>query len=176
MLWSELIRRGGVAFLAGNLLIAAVGSCGFRPLYADKPGGGNVTETLASVSIPEASDRLHQLVRNQLVAGGMSQSEGIALYKLDFKVVEGEADVLVQRSSLVERRVLQLDVKFKLSDGSQKPVFDGTNGVKVSYNRTVSEFNNLRARKDARERAAKRVAQILQTRLAAWLSKNRPQS
>ncbi len=174
MLWSEAYRRSAIVFLAGNLLIAAAGSCGFRPLYADNPGGGNVSETLASVSVPEATDRLHQLVRNELVLNGMSQSEGIALYKLDYRVIEAEADVLVQRSSLVERRVLQLNLTFKLSDGTKKPVVEGKNAVKVAYNRTASEFNNLRAQKDARERAAKRVAQMLQTRLAAWLSQNRP--
>lgn len=176
MWWSETLRRGAIAFLAGNLLIAAAGSCGFRPLYADKADGGNVSQELAAVSVAEPKDRLHQLVRNELILGGMGKGQAIALYKLDFVAKVASEDVLVRRSTLVERRILLVKVKFKLSDGAEKPVFEGKNAVKVSYNRTVSEFNNLRAEKDARARAAKRSAQIMQTRIAAWLSQNRPQS
>ena len=175
MWWSDLIKRGAIAFIAGNLFIAFAGSCGFRPLYADNPGGTNVSQTLASISIPEAKDRLHQLVRNELILNGMHQSEGIALYKFEFRISESDQDVLVQRSSNVQRRVLRLNATFKLNDGTKTPLFDGNNTVRVSYNRTVSEFNNLRAKIDARERAAKRIAQIMQTRLAAWLSQNQPQ-
>ncbi|PLX37356.1 MAG: hypothetical protein C0605_07640 [Hyphomicrobiales bacterium] len=176
MSWSEVIRRSLTALAVGLWLAVATGACGFQPLHANKPGGGNVAQSLASIAIPEPRDRLHQLVRNELILGGMSQNEGVGLYKLDFQVAEIGTDVLVKRSSLVERRMMLLVLTFKLMDGSKKPAFVGKNTVKVSYNRTASEFNNLRAQKDARERAAKRLAQILQTRLAAWLSKNRPQS
>lgn len=177
MWWSDRSKRALIALFAGHLLVLTAGSCGFRPLYGtDSAGPSPVAQELASIAIPEPKDRLHQLVRNELVRGGLSESEGIARYKLDLKVAEKEQDVLVQRSSLVERRVMQLDAKFALMQGKKQPLFAGENSVQVSYNRTASEFNNIRAQKDARERAAKRLAEIIQTRLAAWLAQNRPAS
>jgi LPS-assembly lipoprotein len=162
----------GIHFLilAGFTFLSA---CGFRPLYGTSSYSGQVKNELASISVEEPKDRLAQMVRNHLLyLLSPDQGANAPRYKLKFKVTEQETNILVQRSTQVDRQIYQIDIKFELFDlRSPKrkiPVYSGTDLVKLSYTRTTSEFNNIRAKKSASEKASKKAAENLHIRLAAW--------
>ncbi|HTW28091.1 MAG TPA: LPS assembly lipoprotein LptE [Acetobacteraceae bacterium] len=65
-----MLRRQGLGLLAGLALAAALGGCGFHPMYAEAAGDvpGPVEADLAAVSIPNLPERTGQLMRNALQA------------------------------------------------------------------------------------------------------------
>ncbi len=159
---------GGFSFLS---------ACGFRPLYGNAANSKPVKSALASITVAEPKTRLQQVIRNHLVYLLSSDEAAPARYKLKFTATEQETNVLVQRSTQVDRQIYQIDIKFELFDlsrpDSKVPLYKGTDVVKLSYTRTASEFNNIRAKKSASEKAGKRAAENLHIRLAAWFARNR---
>ncbi len=157
---------------------ALVSSCGFRPLHqktSQQPAG--LQSQLASISIENPKDRLHQQVRNRLLyLLGASDDAIAARYRLEVKLSEKESSILVQRSSRTDRMVYNLKAEFKLFDladiKNKIPVYSGTDLVKRSYNRTDSEFNNIAARKNASEQTSRKIAENIHLRISAWLSRN----
>jgi len=176
-MWSfKRTKHLGTRFLilAGFTLLSA---CGFRPLYGTSSYSGQVKTELASISIEEPKDRLTQMVRNHLLYLLTSGQEPSApRYKLKFKITEQETNILVHRTTQVDRQIYQVKVRFELFDlqnpKSKIPVYSGTDLVKLSYTRTASEFNNIRTKKSASEKASKKAAENLHIRLAAWLVRN----
>ncbi len=176
-MWSQLdrpraaARRAGliVALIAGAALL---GGCSFKPVYGVSSDGGHVAEELAYVAIPEKRDRLHQLIRNQLLstmspAGGPSGNRYILLLapKLDSNnlVIEPDGDV--------SRRLYMLSVEYRLIDAaSDKVIHQGKTFSHLSYDRVRSEFANVQARSDLRERASIQVADDIRTRLAGFFA------
>ena len=159
--------------LTGLTLLSA---CGFRPLYGSSTQSQQISSKLASVSIEEPKDRLAQMVRNNLLYLLSSDGEPRQpRYLLKFRVSESETNILVQRSTQVDRQIYQIKVTFQLFDldspKNKIPVYKGADLVKLSYTRTASEFNNIRARKSASEKASKKAAENLHLRLAAWFAR-----
>ena len=71
-------RAPAILVVAAALLLAG---CGYRPLYGSSSETAGVAATLSSVSIPEAEDRVGQLIRNDLLSS-MRAGEGEQKYTL----------------------------------------------------------------------------------------------
>ena len=76
-------RAPAILVVAAALLLAG---CGYRPLYGSSSETAGVAATLSSVSIPEAEDRVGQLIRNDLLSS-MRAGEGEQKYTLLLKPV-----------------------------------------------------------------------------------------
>jgi len=175
-MWS---RRTLLAGLAGGLLAAGLGGCGFRPLYG-RTGGADLSDTLAQVEIgpvgSTASDhpdlaRLGQQLRNALLDGLAPRGPGGApVYRLDVSVSEGISSLAVQKSADATRADLTLTANYRLSDlRTGAGLLSGSTSAISSFNILNSEFATLTAEKGARDRAVRQLGDDIRLRVAIFL-------
>ena len=172
---TRLTVNGAVLALAAGLIASAVLSgCGFRPMHASAEyGGPEAGQTLAAVEIPVIRGRVAQRIRNEIVynvkqAGGDYQPP---VYRLELLVRDSVSAIAVQQTGNATSEVYNLTASFKLYRiKDNEIVLNGVSRSKASLDRFESEFANLRARRDAENRAAHEIAESIRTRVGAFLS------
>jgi LPS-assembly lipoprotein len=162
-------RRLMVVSLVG-LAALALGGC-IRPLYGSAATGGvTVQERLASIEVGPISDRIGHYLRNELVfdLDGSGRSPARA-YNLAVTVSEGlDVTVTDYSTGRADSATLVATASFVLTErGSGKEITSGTAVARASYDRSVQRFANLRAARNAQERAAKSLSNLIRNRLAA---------
>lgn len=152
--------------------LLALSACGFQPLYATRDDGSSVSQQLAEVSVSPQTDRVGQLVRNEIVrstrpAGTQAEDR----FYLRFEA-RSNSQTLIDTADTVHRRLAyNLSTNFRLIDAStNKVIFSGRAFSRVPYDRLDASFSNVQARVNAEEQAAKQVGQEMRTRLAAFLA------
>ncbi len=180
-------RRG---FLGMALLLAAgttLAGCQVRPLYGTLNLSNSETPTaaeLAAIDIEPidlvggvdsdgSSDDVKRVLYNELTFGfehGGNSPE--KRYRLKIIADVSTMDVGVEKLSDVPASyTLTLNTSFVLTDiNTDKTVTTGRSFITTSYDFSSQRFANIRARKDAAQRAAKNVAQDIQTRLAGYFA------
>ena len=84
---------------------------------------------------------------------------------------ESVVATLVRRSGDARSQVYNLDAKFKVVRlADKKVVLTGTSYGRAGFERFNSVFSNVRARREAEDRAAKTVATDLIARLSAFMA------
>ena len=167
--------RVALACAAMPMLVAGCGDSGFHPLYATSPlvGGTNVAAKLASLEIAPIPGRVGQRVRNEMIfqsTGGGAEALN-PMYRLEIVITESITPTLVQIDGNSSGSIYNLAAKFKLIRIADKTVaLQGESNGRIMFQRFESVFSNVRARKDAEDRAASTVADDLKSRLAAFLS------
>lgn len=152
--------------------LLALSACGFQPLYATRDDGSSVSQQLAEVNVSPQTDRVGQLVRNEIVrstrpAGTQAEDR----FYLRFEA-RSNSQTLIDTADTVHRRLAyNLSTNFRLIDAStNKVIFSGRAFSRVPYDRLDASFSNVQARVNAEEQAAKQVGQEMRTRLAAFLA------
>lgn len=150
-------------------ILAACGNGGFRPVHASVGGLTPASETLKKIQIAPIPGRVGQQLRNELIFNANGGAKPLpAEYKLEIAVREKVTSTLVARTGDAKSQVYNLDAKFKLTRLSDKKVLlSGTSYARAGYERFNSIYSNVRARRDAENRAANTVATDLKARLAA---------
>lgn len=163
-----------LAFAAAISALALSG-CGFQPLYGPTASGLQLTEVMKSVDITHIPGRVGQKVRNELIYG--TTDGGYAndtVYKLDIALKESLRNTLVAKTGDPQGQVYELNAQFKLVRVKDNQVmFTGFSTANAAYDRAGTDgsvFADVRARRDAENRAARTIADNLKTRLAAFLS------
>lgn len=168
----DRMSRRAVLGTAAFALIGLAGCTNVRPLYgsggADAASGGD----LAAISFAPMSDRLGQRLRNELIRLITPSGEPAAPdYRMTLQINVSESDVLIRTNSDVDRKTLSLSVAYKIIDtGTDEEVFAGNAFGDVSFSRVTSEYANIRARRDAENRAANIVAEQIRSTVAARLA------
>ena len=178
---ARLTVNGAVLALAAVLIASAtLSGCGFRPMHASAEyGGPEVGQTLAAVEIPGIGGRVGQRVRNEIVydikqRGGDYEAPN---YRLEIRLRDSITAIAVQQTGKATSEVYNLIASFKLYRISNNEVLlKGVSRSKASLDRFEPEFSNLRARRDAENRAAKEIAESIRTRVSAFLSTEMEQS
>ena len=152
--------------------LSACGNGGFKPLYATNSYGVNVSDKLAQVKVAPIPGRVGQRIRNELIyettGGGRTQK---ANYRLEVAVRETVSTTIVQRTGESKSHVYNLDASFRLIRiADNTVVLQGKSYGRAGFERFESIFSNVRARKDAEDRAAQTVGTELKTRLASFLA------
>ncbi|MGD9668701.1 MAG: LPS assembly lipoprotein LptE [Hyphomicrobiaceae bacterium] len=168
--------RRSCAFVAVAIAASLAAGCadsGFRPLYGTASiGGAQVSEKLAQVEIAPIPGRVGQQIRNEVIfqtTGGGSASP--PAYRLEIVIRESITSTLVKISGDASGSVYNLDADFRLVRMSDKQVvMQGKSAGRAAFERFTSVFANVRARRDAENRAANTIAQDLKTRVAAYLA------
>ena len=163
-------RVGLVVALA--MAVALSSGCSFRPMYGETAEGGLVVDELAYVAIPEQRDRLHQLIRNQLLST-MSPAGGPIgdRYVLEFTPRVSDNNMVIEPDGDVSRRLYMLSVEYRLIEtASEKIIHEGKTFSHLSYDRVRSEFSNVQAQTDISERASIQAADDIRTRLAGFFA------
>ena len=171
---------GGSRWLAAAglvLSVAVLPACQARPLYAtdtvSSTTGATTSAELAEVAIKPVKTRYAQEVRNHLIflfGNGAGQST-TGRYSLELGVTQlAEAAVVVQVADENEPTAgtMTLISNFVLTDTQTGDVVaSGKRQVSASYDRPRQEYAALRARKDAEDRAARELAEVLNLTIAS---------
>jgi LPS-assembly lipoprotein len=173
MLSSEVklfIRQGlGISALALTLGLAG---CQVRPLYATD---GGTDAALKSIAFSDADDRVELEVRNQLIflAAGGAGEPGNPLYDVELNVKERNVGVLVELSSdqpRAGRIVLVADFTLKRR-ATGEVLKTGRRSTVALVDFSQQEFAKIRATRDAENRAARELAELIRADLASWLGR-----
>jgi LPS-assembly lipoprotein len=161
-------RVPAILLVAAAMLLAG---CGYRPLYGSSSETAGVAATLSSISIPEAEDRVGQLIRNDLLSS-MRAGEGEEKYTLLLKPVVKKSGVIDKPQPNATREAITLAVSYELVDRSSGSVVHaGKTFSNASYDVIRQPFADLQAQTSATERAAHEVSTDIRTRLAAYFAK-----
>ena len=161
-----MLRIGIVAVAA-----LALSSCGFRPLYAEATG--DVAQQLSEIAVaeipsPEASGFL---VQKELTRRLSAPADiGSATWDLEVKVEESKSPFAIQIDASVTRFDYELIGVYKLTNRITGVVHESTARAAASYNVLNSQFATLAAEQEAREKAARLLAERIQLDIALKLA------
>lgn len=171
-------RLRGVATMM--LALVALGGCTVQPLYGDRSAaiGASVHDSavLASVDVVLAGDRVGQEVRNHLIfllGGGKGQPANPA-YRIDLGVssfassgptIETKSRTLEPSSGIMTVRSQYTLTEF----ATGRVISRGARSVQAAYDIPAQEFAALRARRDAENRGARELAEIMRLVIAQEL-------
>ena len=164
------LRLAGLA--AGLCAALALTGCQVKPLYATNSG---TAEAMAAIDFSEADDRIELEVRNNLVflAGGGAGEPVDPQYDVDFNVTTRYIGVLLDlKDDLPRAGRVELRVDFTLKRHDTGEI------LKTGKRRTVAlvdypgqEFAKVRATRDAENRAARELAELMRADIASWLGR-----
>ena len=158
---------------------APLAGCQVRPLYA--AGGAatadaSVAEALKTIAVEVQRDRVGQELMNQLIfalRGGEPLLRPV--YTLKLIVSTRAADLGIQaREEVPTARLITITTTYTLQENvTGRVVASDTIYTTATYDFSSQRFANLRAERDAENRAAATAARNIQTRLAAVLASGR---
>tara|TARA_B100000949_G_scaffold188353_1_gene171115 strand:- start:5 stop:487 length:483 start_codon:yes stop_codon:yes gene_type:complete len=142
----------------------ALSACQVRPLY------GNMAGTERSISISEADTRVEQLVRNDLVfafSGGSGEPANPA-YRMDLDVRVIKQGVLAAGANdeFTAARMLVIGRYAMVDAATGQTLFTGERRAVSQVDNPDQEFANVRAERDAENRAAREAAAFLNADIA----------
>jgi LPS-assembly lipoprotein len=157
-------------------IVAALvlGGCGFQPLYGPTASGAQLTDVMRSVEIAPVPGRVGQRVRNELLFRTTGGAEpATPQYRLEIAIRESLQNTLVTRTGDPQGRVFQLYAEYRLIRlADSQVVFAGHSNARAAFDKVDSVFADIRAERDAENRAARTMADAIRTRLATYLSGN----
>lgn len=178
----ELSRfaRLGVACLFS----LALAGC-FRPVYggggavvtADKSVSGDVERRMKTVDVKPIDGRVGTKLRTELIfllRGGAAKEQ--TAYRLEIAPLfeEGQSAVVDPLSGVQETRTISLRATFKLYPaGSLDPIFTSDAVAIASYFASLQRFANVRAQRDAEDRAATQLAERIRIRVQGYFATGR---
>ena len=150
----------------------ALSACGYRPLYGTSSINPNTEINLSAVEIAPLYDRvgqmLHTDIGRRIYPKGQAAS---ATHNLRISLSENTQHLAVARNTAATRANYTLKSTFQLIRNSDsKEVFKGSLFSTVSYNIISSDYSNLIAADDARERAVRDVGEQIARRLGAYFN------
>lgn len=155
-----------LACLACSLVLAG---CNSRPLYGTGADGKGVAVALSGIAVDEQRTRAGQIVRNNLISGFGSQ--GASNFVLRLVPEEKTTQLSSLSTQKLERLRYTLKIKYELADAtSGETLTSGASFSNVSFDTVEQPIADLRAAENAKERAAREVAEDIRLRLASFLS------
>jgi LPS-assembly lipoprotein len=172
---SSLDRFTRVGLGLGAALLAS--AC-LRPLYGQNTmpaGAPSVSSSLAMIEVEEATNRIDQQVRNNLIFAFNGGKQAPApSYRLTIHTTDTLQSAVVDPfTSRPTTETYGLDATFtlvRIDSKDKKPFYTGRAFGRASYDRSRQRFASLRARRDAEDRAADVVAQQITTQIAAHIA------
>lgn len=173
------------AFLATGLVtsitlaLGFVSGCTVRPLYGNvSPAGSGeaMSARLASIAIPPASDRVGQELRNHLIfmfGGGRGQPAN-PVYRLDLTTTARRSVLTTINTGRVNLEptagTMTVAADYRLSEiATGEVVAAGNRSIQTAYDIPAQEFAASRAVRDAENRAARELAELLRLVVAQEL-------
>lgn len=165
-----------IAIVALSGLLAV--GCTVQPLYAPSVSTGSSSQAvLASIHIPPVRDRVGQKLRNHLIFmfnGGADQPAN-ADYELDLKVATSNTKALIIQTKTDDEPTaskVTVTANYRLVHVVDDAVVSNRRvTATASYDVSGQEFANIRARRDAEDRAARDAAERVRALVAADLKR-----
>ncbi len=155
------------------LLLAALGACNFRPIYASNDAKVVVPD-LAAIQIGALGGRRDSYLRNYLL--DEFNPEGVAVtprYQLDLVLREESNALAIQLDNTATRVNMILGASFtlkRLEDG--QVLYNSATRRVVSYNIRTDPFSTMISSQDAERRASREVARQIRTILSLYFAEH----
>jgi LPS-assembly lipoprotein len=166
--------------IALPLSLAALSACTVRPLYSNAAGAGTGTVAgLSSIAIKPVGTRYGQEVRNHLIFGlnGGAGQPANPLYWLTLNVTASASSAATIQRALEEEptaSMMTVGASYTLTDAKTgEMVAQGRREASSSYDVPRQSFAAARAQRDAENRAARELAELLRLAIGQDLSKSR---
>jgi LPS-assembly lipoprotein len=164
-------RRLVAALLLAGLASASLTACttsGIRPLYGGAAGGETVA-ALRSVDVV-APGRIGQQIRNDLVfgfSGGAGEPER-PRWRVEITTTMIDTAVGIDRySNLATAHIGQVSATWIMTEiATGRTIATGTSFANATYDYSQQRFADLRARRDAENRAAGQIALDIRNKIA----------
>jgi LPS-assembly lipoprotein len=173
MSWRE--QSNFLRLAAASLLAAALGGCMFQPMYAQTPlfgSGPSLRDALRDVDVASINGRIGNELRNDLIyeLTGGEGNQADAPFRLTLVAnVSSFSPVIDTESGRPVSEMVSFDVTYKLHDVVRDRIVLTEQALaRVSIDRSQQRFANVRAIRDAENRAAKVVAEQIRSRLASF--------
>lgn len=161
--------------LAVALVAAGLGGCMFQPMYAQTPlygAGPSLRDALRDVDVAPIEGRIGNELRNDLIyelTGGEGNRKD-APYRLTMIAnVSSFNPIIDTQSGQSVAQMISFDITYKLHDVvNDRIVLTEQATARVSIDRSQQRYANLRAVRDAENRAAKVAAEQIRARLASF--------
>jgi LPS-assembly lipoprotein len=180
---SEMKSRKHMKLLAATALglCVALAGCQVRPLYSAGVAtfSSDPSTGITTVSINEVSNRYAQEVRNQLIfalSGGAGEPANptyrleLGISKRIINAAEVQTQTVGENQPTAGGVVLTSNyVLFDAASGAE--IAKGSRSVTASFDRSRQQFAQVRAERDAENRAARELAEIMKLVIAGELAK-----
>lgn len=167
MLSSESLGSGWKSrILASVLGLGLLAGCQAQPLYGSMAGQNQ------SISVSEADSRVEQVVRNELVLGFGGEQQNAA-YLLDLAVTSGTSGLLpggLDNEFSAARTTVTASFVLK-SASTGETIESGSRFVDAQLDLPSQQFAQERAKLEAEDRAARQVAALVRSDIAAALAR-----
>jgi LPS-assembly lipoprotein len=162
-------RQSGTAAIMAFAAVLFLSACTVQPVYGPTPGGAAVSQTLRSITIEPVDTRVGQVVRNRLLfyltGGGVPADPH---YRMNLRVTSSETPLGITREGSAPVYSVTVTTSYTLYKiGSDEIVLRETARGTASYDRYSQNFANIRALRDAENRAAEVAASEIRLRVAA---------
>lgn len=173
MSWSRRRLSSAGLVVGGLIAAAALGGCGFKPLYGTSSGDPNAAGKLAQVEIGNIPDRRGQILRNHLTDrfyhDGYPQQTA---YRLDIALESRSDKVALRNDASTERWQLTSVANFHLIDKTtNKSVLDGVSQAQIGYTVLDQQYGSLATANAVQERSLGELADDITIRVAAVLGR-----
>lgn len=162
------------AFVAVLGLAVLLAACNVRPMYGSLSTGARLSDTLSTIAVDPIPERLGQQVRNEIVYAMSGAVEPVSpRYRLTVTVVRSSSSVGIhQISGTPTAEVLTVSADYRLVDaGTGEELTKGKSFADASFDFSNQRYANLRAERDAEDRAAVTIANDIVTKVAAFLAR-----
>lgn len=155
-----------IVVLSLGVLLASCSNT--RPLYGTGLEGRSAAVALSGIAVDEQKTRAGQIVRNGLISSFGGSGSDFVLRLMPAEKSQELSSISGQKLTRIRYR---LNVKYELADTkSGEIVTSGSSFSNVSFDTIEQPIADLRAAENARERAAREVAEDIRLRLAAHFS------
>jgi len=162
-------RQSGTAAIMALAAVMFLSACTVQPVYGPGPGGGSVSQTLRAIAIEPVDSRVAQVVRNRLLfyfTGGGEPAD--AQYRMTLSVSSSSTALGITREGSAPVYSVTVTASYALYKiGSDEIILRETARGTASYDRYSQNFANMRALRDAENRAAEVAASEIRLRVAA---------
>lgn len=157
-----------------TLLAAALGGCGFHPLYASHRQSG-FDEDLASIKVSTIPGRFGQLLaislRDSLNPTG---AQVTTRYGLDVTYSVERSNLGISSTGTATRGQATITANFVLRDlQANKPVLQGTTRAVSSFDVLSDDYATVVAAQSAEERSLQDLSDEIRTRLSLYMKQRR---
>ena len=124
----------------------------------------------AAIRIEPIAERSGQQLRNYLLDKLTPRGRPrVALYRLDISFEETRADLVILQDATSTFAKIRVNAKYVLTEiESGRPLFRGRSESTTIFNIVESEFANLNAQSDARDRAVNEISDQIRLRLGLF--------
>lgn len=162
-----------VSAVAGCVSLAILSGCQVSPLYADTPEGLRGNALIRSVAIDPADNRLEQQVRNELIflLNGGAPETTTPRYRVELTVLTTTQGILRDPDdSSPTGETIVFTAQYRLLDAAtERELAARTQMVTTRYDSFEQEFADIRAQRDAENRAARELAERIRGELTLLL-------